>query len=69
MSLKPGLLTGAETLWFRHRLANLGDYDLRVLASLLWLEKHDHDTTDLAGLPALLDFLTPKVEQDESTAN
>lgn len=69
MSLKPGLLNGAETLWFRHRLANLGDYDLRVLASLLWLEKHDHDTTDLAGLPALLDFLTPKVEQDESTDN
>lgn len=56
MSLKPGLLSGAETLWFRHRLANLGDYDLRVLASLLWLEKHDHDTLTLLGYQPYLTF-------------
>lgn len=59
MAMTPGLLSEEETKIFRHRLANLTEWELRVLGSFLWLEKHDHDTSDLKGLPALLDSLAP----------
>ena len=40
--------------------------DLRVLASLLWMQKHEYDSNNLAGLPALLDLLTPAhIEADD----
>jgi len=63
-SFKPGLLTEAESLAFRTKLAQMNQWQLRVLASLLWLEKCNHDTSDLAGLPGLLDFLTPELDDD-----
>ncbi len=63
-SFKPGLLTEAESLAFRTKLTQMNQWHLRVLASLLWLEKGNHDTSDLAGLPGLLDFLTPELDDD-----
>jgi len=66
MSMKPGLLSEAESLAFRTNLAQMDQWDLRVLASLLWLKKFDHDSSDLAGLPALLDSLTPELESDDA---
>lgn len=59
MAMTPGLLSDEEAKVFRHRLANLDEWELRVLGSFLWLEKYDHDTSDLAGLPTLLDSLAP----------
>ena len=59
MAMTPGLLSESEALSFRQRLAQLNEWDLRVLASFLWMAKYDHDTSDLAGLPALLESLTP----------
>jgi len=59
MAMTPGLLSDVEAESFRQRLTSLNEWDLRVLASFLWLEKYDHDTSDLAGLPAVLDSLAP----------
>ena len=64
MAMDPGVLGDQDSRHFRQRLAQLTDWQLRVLASLLWLEKNDHDTSDLAGLPALLDSLTPTGIED-----
>jgi len=64
MSMTPALISEAEATSFRERLAQMNDWDLRVLASLLWMEKNDHDTSDLSGLPALLDYLTPTELKD-----
>jgi hypothetical protein len=64
MAMSPGLLSKADAHSFRLRLNQMNEWDLRVLASLLWMQKHDHDTSDLAGLPALLDFLTPADIED-----
>jgi len=49
---------GIEIL--RARLANLDAMEIRVLASLLFMVRDDIDTSDLNGLPALLDKLTAK---------
>lgn len=65
MSMSPGLLSKEEAESFRLRLAQLNEWDLRVLASLLWMQKHDYGTSDLAGLPALLDSLTPSNIEDD----
>lgn len=64
MAMSPGLLSKAEAESFRLRLAQMNEWDLRVLASLLWMQKHEFDTSDLAGLPTLLDFLTPSHIED-----
>jgi hypothetical protein len=64
MAMSTGLLTKSDANSFRQRLSQMNEWDLRVLASLLWLQKHDHDTSDLAGQPALLDFLTPPEIED-----
>jgi hypothetical protein len=59
MSLQPVKMTMKQVEEFKQRLAAMTDWEIRVLASLLDLEKQDHDTSDLAGLPALLDTLLP----------
>lgn len=70
MSLKPGILTEEQADLLRDRLSSLSEWDLRVLASWLWLENYDHDTSDFAGLAALQAYLAPEsLESDSDDAD
>src|ERR1043165_8015332 len=52
----PAILPEMEALKLREQLARLTDWELRVLASMLFLTKVNEDMSDLAGSPARSDM-------------
>jgi hypothetical protein len=57
VGMEPYALKDHERSEFVNALNTLSRYELNVLWSLLSLLNDDHDTSDLNGVPALLDDL------------